>query len=61
MTNKTFWQPSQQRITVENSNLIPAVKFRFVLPNKLRMEQADNLPDSTTEQAGRLEHAEGKH
>ena len=56
-TNHSLWQQSQQRTTVENIGLIPGV-YRFVLPKDVRMEQAENLPDSTTEHAGRLEHAE---
>ena len=42
---------------MENIDLIPGV-CGFVLPKDVGMEQAENLPDSTTEHAGRLEHAE---
>tara|TARA_B110000261_G_scaffold112766_1_gene125972 strand:- start:275 stop:556 length:282 start_codon:yes stop_codon:yes gene_type:complete len=42
---------------VENIDKIPGV-CGFVLPKDLGMEQAENLPDSTTEHAGRLEHVE---
>ena len=56
-TNQSLWQQRQQRTTVENIDKIPGV-CGFVLPKDLGMEQAENLPDSTTEHAGRLEHAE---
>ena len=42
---------------MENIDKIPGV-CGFVLPKDLGMEQAENLPDSTTEHAGRLEHVE---